>query len=407
MLFPNKFFSPRAVIPVYPVVAHRWILELTSYIPGIDANVADVLHSRISRWINDPKNEPKSALVSGIAVATIVGLGPQLCGTSRKAPSTPTIVEPTPSTTASSSISLVFPEVDDIDYDDYFMPASLSTGSSLSSCPADVEAVNESDSDNSSDSLSDLSVSPQTTSGVQEHKTADDTSPSTPPFAYAGFGPSAIDGIDYDWLQTTIRAVNANQVSISSTQSVTSIHPSPQPELSDSYEFVLQDEDTPSEEEDQYDSTPDAAASASCSSYDSAIDGSTPMECDFPREQPVENVPVVISDGVDTYLIHGTLGNGGFGRVMLATDQYNQRVAIKIIHKDKQYQFNGGRDSILLERRILERIALSGKRFLTPLLASWQDLQNVYFVMVRACVWSTAPSVGADSRVVATLRRDT
>ena len=67
-------------------------------------------------------------------------------------------------------------------------------------------------------------------------------------------------------------------------------------------------------------------------------------------------------------------------------------MAIKILHKAMLYRDQLGRMDIVSEKKILTRATICGKPFLTQLLSSWDDEENVYFVMVR--VNSLVESVG-------------
>lgn len=94
--------------------------------------------------------------------------------------------------------------------------------------------------------------------------------------------------------------------------------------------------------------------------------------------------PTTLYKGPDTFTLLGTLGSGATGRVMYARDQDNNPLAIKVVHKPKMYRRRFGRVDVVAERNTLERITIYGKPFLTQLLSSWDDEENVYFVMVSS-----------------------
>lgn len=92
--------------------------------------------------------------------------------------------------------------------------------------------------------------------------------------------------------------------------------------------------------------------------------------------------PEDLTHAGSVYLIRGERGRGSFGRVMMANDGKGRILAVKVVHKDKQYRSPDGREILISEKRILEKVAYMKRPFLTPLLDSWADNKNVYFVMV-------------------------
>lgn len=90
--------------------------------------------------------------------------------------------------------------------------------------------------------------------------------------------------------------------------------------------------------------------------------------------------PMVSHDGVD-YTLIGMLGAGGSGRVFSVRDQHGQWFALKVLHKPIVYRAPEARCAILNERHSWERVTLGRRAFLMPLLASWDDEDNVYFLM--------------------------
>lgn len=93
--------------------------------------------------------------------------------------------------------------------------------------------------------------------------------------------------------------------------------------------------------------------------------------------------PVNLQHGSKTYLLRSERGRGSFGRVYTAHDYHGNLRAIKVVHKDKQYRAKDGRELLIQEKRALDIVTQMQKPFCTPLLDSWADNENVYFVMVR------------------------
>lgn len=102
---------------------------------------------------------------------------------------------------------------------------------------------------------------------------------------------------------------------------------------------------------------------------------------DSGEEDDDDGLPL-LRNGVDAYVVLGVLGNGASGRVVYARSRTGESVAIKIAHKAKLYRHPFGRVNIEGEKENLIRVTLCGKPFLTQLLSSWDDKDNVYFVMV-------------------------
>lgn len=83
-------------------------------------------------------------------------------------------------------------------------------------------------------------------------------------------------------------------------------------------------------------------------------------------------------------VFYGILGQGGFGKVLLARLECGTLVAVKVTHKPKYFRAPGARKALLLELDILRYAANQQLSFATPLVSSWEDHENVYFTMVRA-----------------------
>ena len=103
----------------------------------------------------------------------------------------------------------------------------------------------------------------------------------------------------------------------------------------------------------------------------------------YERTTQPGNLPVLAHDGVE-YEVVGLLGSGGGGRVFCVRTRYGEWFAMKVVHKAKMYRYPDGRDSILVEKENWERITRGRKAFSMPLLESWDDDENVYFLMVSA-----------------------
>lgn len=93
--------------------------------------------------------------------------------------------------------------------------------------------------------------------------------------------------------------------------------------------------------------------------------------------------PVILQHEGTEYTIIGELGRGSFGRVVLASASNGEEVAIKVLSKAAALQcLDNYKTSILNEKKILARISEEEDPFITTLLASFQDEDNIYFVMV-------------------------
>lgn len=92
--------------------------------------------------------------------------------------------------------------------------------------------------------------------------------------------------------------------------------------------------------------------------------------------------PEVLTNGTEKYTIIGTIDELTYGRILYARNENDEDVAIKIFHKPKLYSYRSGRQAIVIEQRLARKITDTGKPFLVQLLSSWDDKDNVYFVMV-------------------------
>ncbi|KAI8974183.1 kinase-like domain-containing protein [Trametes punicea] len=85
-------------------------------------------------------------------------------------------------------------------------------------------------------------------------------------------------------------------------------------------------------------------------------------------------------DGTE-YTLLGMLGQGGFGRVMLAATSTGEFVALKVMHKPMLYHTAGMRDSLYTERDLMAMATRHDMPFLMHMKAAWEEEDNVYFAM--------------------------
>lgn len=86
------------------------------------------------------------------------------------------------------------------------------------------------------------------------------------------------------------------------------------------------------------------------------------------------------------YKAHGVIGEGSYGRVLKVADEHGQCFAAKVVHKNIAYQMAGARDLIVQESYALRCVQTEGQnnKRLVRLLESWEDADNIYFIMVRS-----------------------
>lgn len=90
---------------------------------------------------------------------------------------------------------------------------------------------------------------------------------------------------------------------------------------------------------------------------------------------------VIRHEGVE-YEVLGRLDNW----VLAAKTKTGQQVAIKVLNKLRVYFPKTARQDIITEKALMESATRSGKPFLINLLASWDDDENIYFMMV--CIFT-------------------
>ncbi|OCH84158.1 kinase-like protein [Obba rivulosa] len=84
----------------------------------------------------------------------------------------------------------------------------------------------------------------------------------------------------------------------------------------------------------------------------------------------------------DEFLAQCVLGAGAQGRVLLVQEKVSEEhFALKVISKRQQYAKHGGHARSLLERNCMGVVTESDLPFLMPLIVSWDDEENIYFVM--------------------------
>ena len=102
-----------------------------------------------------------------------------------------------------------------------------------------------------------------------------------------------------------------------------------------------------------------------------------------------EQPHIIENDGIQ-FQITGTLGAGGYARVMkavlLVPTRQGVDMAIKVMHKDRVYQNPEGRMLMMEERRVMERVTESGLSGLAKVFCVWDDEENVYFAMVSISI---------------------
>ncbi|KAM4048652.1 protein kinase C delta type-like [Anomaloglossus baeobatrachus] len=91
---------------------------------------------------------------------------------------------------------------------------------------------------------------------------------------------------------------------------------------------------------------------------------------------PAES-PIIVT-GLESFTFHKILGEGGFGKVMLATHKASQQqVAVKMVKKRRL--LNNSRDEILIERQVLEMTRKSP--FFTRAFSTFQSQDYLFYVM--------------------------
>ncbi|KIJ63402.1 hypothetical protein HYDPIDRAFT_113402 [Hydnomerulius pinastri MD-312] len=118
-------------------------------------------------------------------------------------------------------------------------------------------------------------------------------------------------------------------------------------------------------------------------------DGERPNLVDGTVSRFIRTKPLCF--GGHAYMVTRQIGQGSFGFIWHAFDECQNEVAIKVLHKPKVLMRSYGADHgqlnkactkmIMDEVLALQKITASSSPFLTPLLASFSDEENVYLVM--------------------------
>ncbi|XP_075189427.1 uncharacterized protein LOC142285965 [Anomaloglossus baeobatrachus] len=91
---------------------------------------------------------------------------------------------------------------------------------------------------------------------------------------------------------------------------------------------------------------------------------------------PAES-PIIVT-GLESFTFHKIIGQGGYGKVMLATHKAcKQKVAVKMVNK--RLLIEDSRDDILIERQVLEMTRKSP--FITRAFSTFQSQDYVFYVM--------------------------
>ncbi|KAJ3534571.1 hypothetical protein NM688_g7115 [Phlebia brevispora] len=91
---------------------------------------------------------------------------------------------------------------------------------------------------------------------------------------------------------------------------------------------------------------------------------------------------IVLKNADRAYTIKALIFKTSGGRIMMARDEQARKdVAVKVMHKRKVYKTVRGRRDVLDEMSVLKKVTELKKPFLVPLQHSWDDMENVYFVM--------------------------
>ncbi|XP_075195023.1 protein kinase C delta type-like [Anomaloglossus baeobatrachus] len=141
--------------------------------------------------------------------------------------------------------------------------------------------------------------------------------------------------------------------------------------------------------------------------WDKAVDGSS-VSPKADTEQLSGTNPAkspIIVTGPQSFTFHKILGEGGFGKVMLATHQACQKqVAVKVVKK--RLLIEDSRDEVLIERQVLEMTRKSP--FVTRAFSTFQSQDYVFYVMeylsggdLRGIMTTNAPFPIAVTRFIA------
>ncbi|KAI0328017.1 kinase-like protein [Cubamyces sp. BRFM 1775] len=122
----------------------------------------------------------------------------------------------------------------------------------------------------------------------------------------------------------------------------------------------------------------DDAVTAECEDSEAEDDGEDCTDCE---DDQLEPCPTPRHPNGTEYHILGRIGDGGFGRVMLAGTASGELVALKVLHKPMLYLSHDGRRTLHNERDLMEKATKANVPFLMHLQAAWEQGDNVYFAM--------------------------
>lgn len=114
--------------------------------------------------------------------------------------------------------------------------------------------------------------------------------------------------------------------------------------------------------------------------------GPTPQVEDVNPADGTDDHPTITNPNTGhEYKVHGVVGEGSFGRVLKLTDEHDRCFAAKAVHKQLAYQTAGARDMLVRELYAMRHVQSDTPNNcrLVRLLESWEDADNVYFIMVR------------------------
>ncbi|KAH9890431.1 kinase-like domain-containing protein [Cubamyces lactineus] len=114
---------------------------------------------------------------------------------------------------------------------------------------------------------------------------------------------------------------------------------------------------------------------------DNGDEGEDGDDCTGYEDDLLEPCPIPRHPDGTEYHILGRLGDGGFGRVMLAGTPSGELVALKVLHKPMLYLSHDGRRTLHNERNLMERATKANLPFLMHLQAAWEQGDNVFLAM--------------------------
>ena len=154
---------------------------------------------------------------------------------------------------------------------------------------------------------------------------------------------------------------------------------SPQGDAAPQLDIIYYDDDESCPDVEAESSPEDDAALDAETSEDESEAGDDADDSDDTRPPTVLRNPHTGG----TYFVEGVVADGGFARVVQVVDDKGQRRAAKIAHKRAVCKRAGARDGLLREKAFMVKTSEIGSRRLVGLIESWEDEENIYFIMVR------------------------